>query len=75
MIVRQAGGIRLATLDELQVPALDQLMSQSSKPGELIGYTAEGREWYGVRVPMLALADESLELLMAVPAEQLLANA
>jgi HD-GYP domain-containing protein (c-di-GMP phosphodiesterase class II) len=75
MIVRQAGGIRLATLDELQVPALVQLMSQSSEPGKLVGYAADGREWYGVRVPMLALADESLELLMAVPAEQLLANA
>ncbi|MET3998513.1 HD domain-containing phosphohydrolase [Marinobacterium sp. MBR-109] len=75
MIVRQAGDIRLATLDELQVPALVQLMSQSSEPGKLVGYAADGREWYGVRVPMLALADESLELLMAVPAEQLLANA
>lgn len=75
MIVRQAGDIRLATLDELQVPALSRLVSQTHEPGQLINYTAAGREWYGVRVPMLALADESLELLMAVPAQQLLANA
>ena len=75
MIIHEEGGIRLARLDELQVPALAQLMSQSGRSGQLISYRADGQDWYGVRVPMLALADESLELLMTVPAEQVLAGA
>jgi len=75
MIVQQGDDVRLATLDELQVSALAQLVNQPSANGQLVSYTVEGKEWYGVRVPMLALADESLELLMAVPADQLLADA
>ena len=75
MIVQKGGQVRLATLDELHVPALMRLMEQGAAPGELTRYQADGQSWYGVRVPMLALADESLELLMAVSEMQLLAAA
>jgi HD-GYP domain-containing protein (c-di-GMP phosphodiesterase class II) len=74
MIVSENGGVRLAALSEMDAPELLRLQALNTPAGEMVSYQADGRDWYGTRLPLLAIQGEALQLLIGVPASTLLAQ-
>jgi HD-GYP domain-containing protein (c-di-GMP phosphodiesterase class II) len=74
MIVSENGGVRLAALSEMDAPELLRLQALNTPAGEMVSYQADGRDWYGTRLPLLAIQGEALQLLISVPASTLLAQ-
>lgn len=75
MLRREQQGVRLATLQELGVPELSELQRLGPTQGEIVHYPFGESDWYGIRVPLLAMNGEALELLVTVPSAKLLAGA
>lgn len=74
MLVQQGKDVRLANLGELGVAALEKLRAVSKLDGRMVRFNEGEEQWFGLRQPLLALQGASLELLMAVPASELLAG-
>ena len=74
MLIHQGDEVRLANLGELGVPALEKLRAVSKLGGRMVRFNEGEEQWFGLRQPLLALQGASLELLMAVPASELLAG-
>lgn len=74
MLIEDEQGVRLADLTEMDAPELMRLQALAQPDGRMIDYTSGERDWYGVRLPLLAIQGESLELLMSVPADTLLSG-
>ncbi|WP_010325008.1 HD domain-containing phosphohydrolase [Marinobacterium stanieri] len=74
MLIHQGNEVRLANLGELGVPALEKLRAVSRLDGRMVRFNEGEEQWFGLRQPLLALQGASLELLMAVPASELLAG-
>lgn len=74
MLIHQGDEVRLANLGELGVPALEKLRAVSKLDGRMVRFNEGEEQWFGLRQPLLALQGASLELLMAVPASELLAG-
>ncbi|MFW1676619.1 HD domain-containing phosphohydrolase [Pontibacter sp. JAM-7] len=70
------GSLRLAHTKELTQPVLHRLASAAALPADTIKYLQmAGGEWYGLWVPLATLAGSELKLMIAIPAEELLADA
>ncbi|MCO7519107.1 MULTISPECIES: HD domain-containing phosphohydrolase [unclassified Pseudomonas] len=74
VIVREGEAVRLSHIAELGVPSLQQVQSVLPEGSRPQPYQVDGQTWYGMRVP-LALAGQNLQVLIAVPAHELLAGA
>ncbi|UUY06926.1 phosphohydrolase [Pseudomonas sp. J452] len=75
VIVEEGEGLRLSRIEELGIPSLAQLFADPPQGTAPRLYRVEGREWYGMRVPMSSLSDQPLQVLIAVPADELQAGA
>lgn len=75
MIVREGETVRLSSIGELGIPSLARIHTQVPESGQPQSYEVEGVLWYGMRVPLMSLAGHKLEVLLAVPARELLAGA
>lgn len=74
MLIQQGKDVRLANLGELGVPALEKMRAVSKLDGRMVQFSEGEEQWFGLRQPLLAMQGASLELLMAVPASELLAG-
>ncbi|QXI36441.1 HD domain-containing phosphohydrolase [Pseudomonas xantholysinigenes] len=74
VVVREGEAVRLTHIAELGVPSLQQIQAVLPAGGRPQPYQVDGQTWYGMRVP-LALAGQNLQVLIAVPAHELLAGA
>ncbi len=74
MLIQQGKDVRLANLGELGVPALEKMRAVSKLDGRMVQFNEGEEQWFGLRQPLLAMQGASLELLMAVPASELLAG-
>ncbi len=72
MLISSGKELRLATLGELGVPALEKLRAVAKKDGRMVRFEEQGASWFGLRRPLLSLQGASLELLLVVPASELL---
>lgn len=75
MIVREGEAVRLSSIGELGIASLAHIREQMPESGQPQLYEVEGLLWYGMRVPLMSLAGHNLEVLLAVPARELLAGA
>ena len=75
MIVREGEAVRLSSIGELGIASLAHIREQMPESGQPQLYEVEGMLWYGMRVPLMSLAGHNLEVLLAVPARELLAGA
>lgn len=56
---------------------ISAVLEQSGASGDRLPVTlfsAEGKDWYGIREPLDALADEQLQVAVAIPSDELLAD-
>ena len=74
VIVRDGRAVRLANISALGIPSLAQLYANSPQGSRPRPFEVNGQHWYGMRVP-LNLAGQDLQVLIAVPAHELLAEA
>ena len=74
VIVRDGRAVRLANISALGIPSLAQLYANSPRGSRPRPFEVNGQHWYGMRVP-LNLAGQDLQVLIAVPAHELLAEA
>ncbi|WP_415894911.1 HD domain-containing phosphohydrolase [Neptuniibacter sp. PT34_22] len=68
------GGLRLASVKELQRPALAHLLKERKINSEISAFQVEGQNWYGLKVPV-GENHSGLRLIFAVPEDELLAKA
>jgi len=75
VIVHEGDAVRLSRIGELGIPSLQQVHSHLSQGTRPQVYKVDGASWYGMRVPLTNLAGQDLQVLIAVPAQELLAGA
>ncbi len=75
MIVREGEDVRLSSVAELGIPSLAQIHAALPEGKQPQLYEVQGQPWYGIRVPLMNLAGHNLQVLLAVPARELLAGA
>ncbi|HGA2320664.1 TPA: HD domain-containing phosphohydrolase [Pseudomonas putida] len=75
VIVHEGDTVRLSRLGELGIPSLQQIYSRQPQGTRPQVYQVDGASWYGMRVPLTNLAGQDLQVLIAVPAHELLAGA
>ncbi|UVE18736.1 HAMP domain-containing protein [Pseudomonas sp. LS44] len=75
VLVEEGSGLRLSRLDELGVPSLSELFASPNKGREPQRYKVNGKDWYGTRVPLSSFGQQDVNVLIAVPAAELLAGA
>ncbi len=75
MIVRDGEAVRLSSIGELGIPSLARIHADMPESKQPQLYEVEGVLWYGMRVPLMSLAGHNLEVLLAIPARELLAGA
>ncbi|MEJ6656401.1 MAG: HD domain-containing phosphohydrolase [Pseudomonas sp.] len=74
-IIKQAGsGFRLASLQELQVPALTRLADMQADSGP-VPFSIDGGLWYGLNLPLRGFDQSQARILIAIPAWELLSEA
>lgn len=74
VIVRENEQVRLSRLAELGIPSLERLHADPAQGARPMRYEVDGQAWYGMRI-QLTLAGQDLQVLIAVPAHELLASA
>src|SRR5690554_1558832 len=83
--LRQTPGSRIAIMNDegdllassVTQPSSGDTIPGGRKPGGQTGitqYRAEERSWYGISEPLGALPDENLSIIVAIPADELLAE-
>jgi len=75
VIVHEGETVRLSRIAELGIPSLMQIHADLPEGPRPQRYEVEGQTWYGMRVPLTTLAGQDLQVLIAVPARELLADA
>ncbi len=75
LIVHEGDTVRLSRITELGIPSLAQLYADLPQGARPMRYQVDGDAWYGMRVPLSSLAGQELQVLIAVPARELLAGA
>ncbi|MFJ4065969.1 HD domain-containing phosphohydrolase [Pseudomonas sp. NPDC089996] len=75
VIIHEGDTVRLSRIAELGVPSLQQVYSNLPQGTRPQLYQVEGAKWFGMRVPLTNLAGQRLQVLIAVPAHELLAGA
>ncbi len=66
---------RLATLATLQLQVLEQVMAHRSQQSGLLDFQWNGRDWKGERKPLQITDDTTVQLVMAAPESELVAEA
>lgn len=69
-----ASGLRLRALDDLGVSSLLRLQALGLKDGESRRLQADGEEWLGRSLPLASMRWQGLQILMAIPTKELLAE-
>ncbi|MBB2496528.1 HD domain-containing phosphohydrolase [Aquipseudomonas ullengensis] len=75
VLVKSGETLRLARIDELGVPSLSQLHASAIEGSKPRLFQADGQDWYGMSLPLSTFADQNVQVLLAVPAKELLAGA
>ncbi len=75
VIVHEGEAVRLSRITELGIPSLERLYADLPQGTQPQSYQVEGQTWYGMRVQLTTLAGQDLQVLIAVPAHELLAGA
>lgn len=75
VIVRDGEAVRLSRINELGIPSLERLYADLPQDTRPQSYQVDGETWYGMRVQLTNLAGQDLQVLTAVPARELLADA
>ncbi|PYB81022.1 phosphohydrolase [Pseudomonas sp. LB-090624] len=75
VIVHEGPAVRLSRVGELGIASLQQLFADLPQGTRPQPYQVHGETWFGMRVPLTTLAGQDLQLLIAVPAHELLAGA
>lgn len=80
LIIHEQGEPRLATLDELDIPPLTELMTITeatieAAAGQPVLFKAAGWEWYGMNLPLSRLSANQARVLISIPADELLSDA
>lgn len=74
-IVHEGQAVRLSRVAELGIPSLEQLYADPSQGTQPQPYQVDGQTWYGIRLQLTSLAGRDLQVLIAVPGDELLAGA
>lgn len=75
VIVHEGQGVRLSSVGELGIASLQHLFADLPAGTQPQPYLVDGLTWYGMRVQLTTLAGQNLQVLIAVPADELLAGA
>ncbi|ROL64829.1 HD domain-containing phosphohydrolase [Pseudomonas vranovensis] len=75
VIVQEGDAVRLSHVAELGVPSLEQLYASPTLGPGPQPFQVQGKTWYGMRIPLTTLAGQDLQVLIAVPGNELLADA
>ncbi|MEN5036523.1 HD domain-containing phosphohydrolase [Pseudomonas sp. TWI929] len=74
-IVHEGQAVRLSRVAELGIPSLEHLYADPSQGTQPQPYQVDGQTWYGIRLQLTSLAGRDLQVLIAVPGDELLAGA
>ena len=74
LLVQDGERLRLASLDELQVPSLAQVR-QLPATGQPQTFELQGQTWYGIRLPLDAYSTLKPEALIAIPQAEMFVSA
>ncbi|PYC32247.1 phosphohydrolase [Pseudomonas soli] len=75
VVVREGESVRLSRIGELGIGSLAHIYADMPQGASPQPYQVEGQTWYGMRVPLTSMAGQHLQVLIAVPAHELLAGA
>ncbi|WP_460419069.1 HD domain-containing phosphohydrolase [Pseudomonas sp. microsymbiont 2] len=75
IIVREGEAARLSSIGELGVASLERIHAEPPRGDGPQAYQVDGQTWYGMREPLTTVAGQHLQVLIAVPAQELLAGA
>ncbi|WP_336335288.1 HD domain-containing phosphohydrolase [Pseudomonas putida] len=75
VIVHEGQGVRLSRIGELGIASLQHLYADLPQGTQPRPYQVDGQTWFGMRVQLTTLAGQDLQVLIAVPAHELLAGA
>lgn len=76
LILKQEGeGLRLAHITELGIPSLVKLFEAPPQGNEPRVYQANGQNWYGMRATLSSFTNQGTQLLITVPATEMLVGA
>ncbi|HYQ50519.1 MAG TPA: HD domain-containing phosphohydrolase [Pseudomonas sp.] len=75
VIQQQGGAVRLSRFDELGIPSLERIHANPLQDSRPQPYEVQGKTWYGMRLPLATLVGENFQVLIAVPGDELLADA
>ncbi|MFN3582186.1 MAG: HD domain-containing phosphohydrolase, partial [Pseudomonas sp.] len=75
IIVGAPDQVRLAHLDELGIEALDTLVKADLPGGGVQPFDVAAQTWYGLSLPLSRLSASDARILLAIPAQELLAGA
>ncbi|MNJ30612.1 Methyl-accepting chemotaxis protein McpB [compost metagenome] len=75
VIVHEGEAVRLSRISELGIPSLERIYADLPQGTALQPYQVQGQTWYGMRAQLTTLAGQDLQVLIAVPAHELLAGA
>ncbi|WP_445672958.1 HD domain-containing phosphohydrolase [Pseudomonas inefficax] len=75
VIVHEGQGVRLSRIGELGIASLQHLYADLPQGTQPQPYQVDGQTWFGMRVQLTTLAGQGLQVLIAVPAHELLAGA
>ncbi|WP_043306847.1 HD domain-containing phosphohydrolase [Pseudomonas sp. ML96] len=75
VIVHEGEGLRLSRIAELGVPSLERMFADPPADSRPRPYEIDGKTWYGMRVPLSTFTEQDLQVLISVPADELLASA
>ncbi|MDX1397419.1 MAG: hypothetical protein R3204_02695, partial [Oceanospirillum sp.] len=75
IIVQEDKYYRLNTLNELESPVLRITAQNSESADKLVSFSSEDQSWYGISMPLTGLKGHNIQVLLALPADELLAGA
>ncbi|MFJ4345484.1 HD domain-containing phosphohydrolase [Pseudomonas sp. NPDC089401] len=75
VVVHEGNHVRLSSVAELGIPGLQHIYAEQPQSTRPLLFQAADQAWYGMRVPLTTLAGQKLQVLIAVPAHELLAGA
>jgi len=71
---RQGETVSFKSLTELAVPALQNLAAAGTPERHPYSFEADGQRWYGMRMPLDAVPQSRLDILVAIPDHDLLGS-
>lgn len=75
MVIQEGDSYRLSSIEQLGVEALTQLAQSNMPQGEISLLSHQQSDWFGLWMPVTHFGDNSIRILIATPADELLAGA